>query len=102
VGGPWRFVIEGDGYEVGFHGVYREIAPGARIVCTEVYEDAPDAEENAALCTYTFTASGPGATVTLLTEMRTRDDRDALLDSGMEKGMQASWDLLEQVALSAR
>jgi uncharacterized protein YndB with AHSA1/START domain len=102
VGGRWRFVIAGDGYEVGFHGVYRQIVPAARIVCTEVYEGAPDAEANAALCTYTFVGSGGRTTVTLLTEMRTRQDRDAVLDSGMEKGMQASWDLLEQVATSLR
>jgi uncharacterized protein YndB with AHSA1/START domain len=97
-GGGWRFVIAGDGYEVGFHGVYRQIVPGARIVCTEVYEDAPDT----ALCTYTFVRSGAGATVSLLTEMPTSEGRDGILDSGMEMGMQASWDLLEQVALSLR
>jgi uncharacterized protein YndB with AHSA1/START domain len=102
VGGRWRVVIVGDGYEVGFHGLYREIGPTARIVCTEVYEGAPDAEANAALCTYTFAASGDGSTVTLLTEVRTTEDRDAILDSGMEKGMQASWDVLERVATSLR
>jgi uncharacterized protein YndB with AHSA1/START domain len=100
VGGRWRFVIVGDGYEVGFHGVYREIVAAARIVCTEVYEGAPDAEANAALCTYAFTPSGDGTSVTLLTQVRTTADRDGILDSGMEKGMQASWDLLEQVAMS--
>jgi uncharacterized protein YndB with AHSA1/START domain len=102
VGGGWRFVIAGGDYEVGFHGVYREIAPGAWIVCTEVYEGAPDAEADAARCTYTFTPAGTGTAVGLLTEMTTREGRDGILDSGMEKGMQASWDLLEQVALSLR
>lgn len=102
VGGAWRFVIVGDGYEVGFHGVYREIVPDTLIMCTEVYEDAPDAEANAALCTYTFRETDRGSTVALLTEMRTPEDRDALLDSGMEEGVQASWELLEHVAVSLR
>src|SRR5690242_11697886 len=44
VGGRWRCVVVGDGYVVGSHGVYREVAPGARIVRTEVDEGAPDAE----------------------------------------------------------
>jgi uncharacterized protein YndB with AHSA1/START domain len=102
VGGRWRFVVVGDGFEVGFHGVYRELVPGARIVCTEVDEGAPDAEANATLCTYTFRDAGPRATVALLTEVRTPEDRDALLDSGMEQGVQDSWVLLEQLAMSLR
>jgi uncharacterized protein YndB with AHSA1/START domain len=102
VGGGWRFVVAGDDYEVGFHGVYRQIVLGARIVCTEVDEGAPDAEANAALCTYTFLPAGAGTTVGLLTQMPTREGRDGILDSGVEKGIQASWDLLEQVALSLR
>jgi uncharacterized protein YndB with AHSA1/START domain len=100
VGGAWRFVVVGDGFEVGIHGLYREVVPGARIVCTEVDEGAPDAEANAALCTYAFHDAGRRSTVALLTELRTREDRDALLDSGMEQGIQESWDLLEQVAVS--
>jgi uncharacterized protein YndB with AHSA1/START domain len=103
VGGRWRFVVAGDGFEIALHGVYRELVPGARIVCTEVYGDGPDAEANAALCTYTFRGTGARTTVVaLLTEVRTPEDRDALLDSGMEQGLQDSWDLLEQVAVSLR
>jgi uncharacterized protein YndB with AHSA1/START domain len=102
VGGRWRFVTAGDGYEVGFHGVYRELVPGARIVCTEVYEGHPDAEASAALCTYTFRGAAGHTVVALLTAMRTREDRDAVLDSGMEEGVQASWGLLDRVASALR
>jgi len=53
VGGAWRYVmLAGGGFEVGFHGEYREIVPNERIVCTEIYEGAPEGE--GALCTYTF------------------------------------------------
>ena len=46
VGGKWRYVMVTDegGFEVGFHGEYREIVPNERIVSTEVYEGMPDAE----------------------------------------------------------
>ena len=102
VGGRWRFVTAGDGYEVGSHGVYRELVPGARIVCTEVYEGHPDGEASAALCTYTFRGAPGHTAVALLTAMRTREDRDALLESGMDEGVHASWGLLDQVALALR
>jgi uncharacterized protein YndB with AHSA1/START domain len=102
VGGRWRFVIAGDGYEVGLHGVYHLLVPGARIVCTEVYEGDPDAETNAARCTYTVGDAGGRTIGSVLTEMRTREDRDALLDSGMADGVQASWELLDRLALMLR
>ena len=36
---PWRYVMIADGgFEVAFHGEYREIVPNERIVYTEVYE----------------------------------------------------------------
>ena len=43
VGGAWRYVmVASGGFEVAFHGEYREIVPNERLVTTEVYE-MPDA-----------------------------------------------------------
>ena len=43
VGGAWRYVMIADGgFEVGFHGEYREIVPNERIVSTETYEGLPE------------------------------------------------------------
>src|SRR5688500_16069329 len=43
VGGKWRYVmIASEGFEVGFHGEYREIVPDERLVSTEVYEGMPE------------------------------------------------------------
>jgi uncharacterized protein YndB with AHSA1/START domain len=98
VGGGWRYVMVADGNEVGFHGEYREVVPDERIVCTEVYEGAPDGEP--ALCTYTLTEHGGRTTLSLLTEMGSEQDRDALLASGMEAGVQAGYDLLEEIAIA--
>ncbi len=45
VGGAWRYVMLAHGeFEVAFHGEYREVVPGERIVSTDVYEGAPNAE----------------------------------------------------------
>src|ERR1700740_2874286 len=45
VGGQWLYVMTAHGgFEVAFHGEYREIVPDERIVSTEVYEGAPGAE----------------------------------------------------------
>ena len=100
VGGRWRYVMVAEGgFEVGFHGEYREIVPNERLVSTEVYEGMPDAE---ALDTLTLTEVDGRTTATLLVEHATREHRDAHINSGMEDGMQDAMDLLEEVAVSVR
>ena len=100
VGGTWRYVMVADGgFEVGFHGEYREIVPNERIVSTEVYEGMPDAE---ALDTLTLTEADGRTTMTILVQHSTKEHRDAHIESGMEDGMQDALDLLEQVAVSLR
>ncbi len=100
VGGRWRWVMVTDGgFEVAFHGEYREIVPNERIVCTEVYEGMPDAE---AVNTHTFTEQDRRTTLTLLVQHASQEHRDAHINSGMEGGMQEAMDRLEQVAVSLR
>jgi uncharacterized protein YndB with AHSA1/START domain len=101
VGGKWRYVMvttEG-GFEVGFHGEYREIVPNERLVSTEVYEGMPDGE---AVDTLTLTEVDGRTTLTILVQHSSKEHRDAHIDSGMEAGMQDAMDLLEQVAVSLR
>jgi uncharacterized protein YndB with AHSA1/START domain len=101
VGGTWRYVmVAHGGFEVAFHGEYREIVPNERIVNTEVYEGAPGGEEAAALCTNTFTENEGRTTLTMVTEVPTKEIRDMIIESGMEGGMQEAMDKLEQVANS--
>jgi uncharacterized protein YndB with AHSA1/START domain len=100
VGGAWRYVmVANGGFEVAFHGEYREIVPNERIVSTEVYEGMPEAE---AVNTLTFTEVDGRTTLTLLVQHTSKEHRDAHIDSGMEAGMQEAMDLLEQVAVSLR
>jgi len=98
VGGKWRYVMTASaGFEVAFHGEYREIVPNERIVATEVYEGMPDAY---AITTVTFTEEDGRTTVTMLVEHTSQEDRDMHINSGMEGGMQEAMDHLEQLAVS--
>ncbi|HSE81337.1 MAG TPA: SRPBCC family protein [Gaiellaceae bacterium] len=98
VGGGWRYVmVTPDGFEVGFHGEYREIVPNERLVSTEVYEGMPDGE---AVDTLTLTEVDGRTTVEILVQHQSKEHRDAHIASGMEDGMQDAMDLLEQVAVS--
>jgi uncharacterized protein YndB with AHSA1/START domain len=106
VGGKWRSVMVADGgFEVGFHGEYREIVPNERIVSTEVYEGLPEGvseEEGATVNTATFIEADGRTTVTILVQASSKVSRDAIIDSGMEDGLQDALDLLEEVASSLR
>jgi uncharacterized protein YndB with AHSA1/START domain len=104
VGGRWRYVMVAEGgQEVGFHGEYREIVPNERIVSTEVYEGMPEgAPEEGTLNTATFTEADGRTTLTILVQAPSKEIRDAIIDSGMEAGMQDAMDLLEEVAISLR
>jgi len=98
IGGMWRYVMAAaGGFEVAFHGEYRELVPNERIVSTEIYEGMPDGE---ALDTLTLTEQDGRTTLEILVQHSSKEDRDAHINSGMEGGMQESMDLLEQVAIS--
>jgi uncharacterized protein YndB with AHSA1/START domain len=104
VGGTWRYVmVTGDGFEVGFHGEYVELVANERIVSTEVYEGLPEGvseEDGATVNTATFVETDGRTTLTLLIQATSKVSRDAIIDSGMEAGLQDALDLLEQVAAS--
>ena len=103
VGGAWRYVLVADGgFEVGFHGEFREIVPNERIVSTEAYEGIPDADAHASVNTLTLTEVDGRTTLTILVLHVSKEDRDAHVESGMEAGLQDALDLLEEVAVSLR
>jgi len=104
VGGKWRSVMTTeDGQEVGFHGEYREIVPNERIVSTEVYEGVPEEQQGGGtLNTITLIERDGRTTLTTLVQAPNKEVRDAIIESGMEAGMQDAYDLLEEVAISLR
>jgi uncharacterized protein YndB with AHSA1/START domain len=101
VGGRWRYVMVADGgFEVAFHGEYREIVPNARIVTTQVYEAFPEGDP--ALNVVTFAEVDGRTVLSLLVQLTSKEARDMVLATGMEVGMQQQMDVLEQVATSLR
>jgi uncharacterized protein YndB with AHSA1/START domain len=102
VGGAWRWaMVTPGGVEVGFHGTYLEIVPNERIASTEVYEGLPEgvSEADAATVnTAVFAEANGRTTLTLLIQATSKTSRDAIIDSGMEAGLDDALDLLEEVA----
>jgi len=103
VGGKWRYVmVTHDGFEVAFHGEYREIVPDERLVTTEIYEIPDQGDSPPTVNTASFSEVDGRTTLTILVDCPTKELRDTIIDSGMEGGMQEGMDLLEQVAVSLR
>jgi uncharacterized protein YndB with AHSA1/START domain len=101
VGGVWRYVMNAsEGFEVAFHGEYREIVPNERIVSTEIYEIPDQGDSPPTINTATFTEADGRTTLEILVQCPSKELRDTIIDSGMESGMQESMDALEQVAIS--
>jgi uncharacterized protein YndB with AHSA1/START domain len=98
VGGTWRFVTREGDMEVGFHGEYLEIAGPHRLVHTEIYEGVPDPYPNdPAVNTTTLDERDGVTTLTLLCTVPNQEVRDAILASGMESGLQVSYNRLEDL-----
>ena len=95
-GGLWRFVQhDAQGKEHAFHGVYREVLPPERIVQTFEYEGTPGHE---VLETATFTSRPDGGTlVTVRSSFGSREDRDGMINAGMEWGLRESYERLEEL-----
>jgi len=98
-GGTYRYVMQADGgFEVAFHGEFTEVVPTERFVHTEVFEGIPDGDSAATLNTYLFTEEDGATTLTLVTRAPSSEVRDAIVESGMEGGLQEGFDLVDELA----
>jgi uncharacterized protein YndB with AHSA1/START domain len=97
VGGQYRYVwrLESNGKEMGMGGVYREIVPQERLVCTELFDEAWYAGES--LITTTLVEQGGRTTMTSTMLYVSQEVRDGVLKSGMESGVAASYDRLAEL-----
>ncbi len=100
VGGKYRYVWrrDEDGTEMGVGGVFREIVPPERIVHTEKFDQAWYPGE--AIVTTTLVERGSTTTLTTTMLLESREVRDGILRSGMEKGVDRSYERLAQVLTS--
>jgi uncharacterized protein YndB with AHSA1/START domain len=92
-GGKWRYVThEADGNDYGFHGEFREIVPPERIVWTFEFEGMPG---HVSVETMAFNERDGKTTITTTTLFDSVEDRDGMLQSGMETGAAESYNRLE-------
>lgn len=93
IGGSYRYVTGLEqGGEIAFSGEFIEVDPPGRLVYTEVFEAVPGATSTVAT---TLDEQDGRTMLTVLAGYPAKSDRDAVLESGMESGMQESYDRLE-------
>jgi uncharacterized protein YndB with AHSA1/START domain len=93
--GVWRYIHKGpDGEEYGFNGEYREVVPPERLVSTFEFEGMPG---HIVVDTAVFEEQDGKTKVTVTSHFRSREDRDGMLESGMESGATESWDRLAEL-----
>lgn len=95
-GGKWRFVMRNpDGSEIGFRGVFREVTPPERIVQTFEWEGMPG---HVSVDTAVFEDLGGGRTKVVSTSIfHTPEERDGMIESGMERGMNETYARLDEL-----
>jgi uncharacterized protein YndB with AHSA1/START domain len=94
VGGNYRYVFGREGQaRLAFSGTYRELVPGSRLVCTQLFEQMPEAGE--AIVTATFVEHGGKTTLELHQLYASKQALDGAIGSGMEGGMRITFDQLE-------
>ena len=92
VGGRWRFVEHADGREHAFRGEYREIDPPHGYTCTFEYEPMAG---HVLVERYEFTEQDGRTTVTCSSTFDNREDRDGMIESGMQEGAEQSYRALD-------
>lgn len=94
-GGHWRYVEHSPKGVQGFEGRYREITPEKRLVQTFEWDGLPG---HVAVDTSVFEDLNEGRTKVVNTSLfHTQDERDGMLKSGMEDGLNESYSALDRL-----
>jgi uncharacterized protein YndB with AHSA1/START domain len=97
-GGHWRFVEHSPHGVHGFEGRFREVTPPQRMVMTFEWDGMPG---HVVVNTMTLHDLGNGTTKLVATSLfHTSEERDGMLKSGMEGGMNESYRALDKVLAS--
>lgn len=93
-GGCYRYRAERAGEVIAsFYGSFHELRPYERLVQTFTWDGAPD---SVAIETMTLTDLGAGRTrLTAVSVYGNREDRDAMIASGMESGVVEGYEALD-------
>ena len=96
VGGRWHFAqVTPAGEEVSFSGEYRELDPPGRIVHTEVFDTIASPPS---LVESTYIEQDGATTLRAVITYDSAETVDMVLASGMESGLNDSYDALEKIA----
>ncbi len=94
-GGHWRYIEHAPDGDYGFEGRYREVTPPERLVQTFEWDGMPG---YVSVTTTTLEDLGDGRTrVTTVAQFFTPEERDGMLNGGMEQGMNESYAALDRV-----
>ncbi len=94
-GGFWRYVCRNsDGSETVFRGVFREVSPPERIVQTFEWDGMPG---YVSVDTAEFEDLGDRTKVTSTSVFYTSEERDGMIESGMERGMNETFNRLDEL-----
>lgn len=94
-GGSWHFVhTDEQGNDYGFHGVFHTVEAPARLIRTFEYEGVPG---HVSLETAIFEDLGGKTRVTEHSVFQSIEDRDGMVNSGMEEGMADSEERLDEL-----
>ena len=94
-GGSWRFLVGGEGEEaIGFRGTYREIEAPERIVQTFEWEGMPG---HVSVETAVLEDLGEQTKLVTTSIFHTTEERDGRLGSGMEGGLNETYERLDEV-----
>src|SRR4030095_3507836 len=101
VGGQFRWGWSGPGEAaMAMHGVYREVTPPERMVRTEVFDFGCNVDAGQQLCTLVLAENGSRTNLTLTVLYESKEARDRALASGMEQGVAAGYDRLDEMLTS--
>ena len=99
-GGKWRFVSTGPNGTYAFRGEYREIIPGEKIVQTFEFEPMAG---HISVETGTLTDLPGGRTLfTTRSAFTSKEDRDGMVQSGMESGLRETYDRFDELLASLK
>jgi uncharacterized protein YndB with AHSA1/START domain len=94
-GGRWCFLMrDADGGETRFRGTYREVSPPERIVQTFEWSGMPG---HVSVETATLEDLGEQTRVVSVSVFHRTEERDGMIDSGMEGGMNETYERLDEV-----
>lgn len=101
-GGTFRRAWSGpNGMTMSQYGVYREVAPPVHCVRTQMFEMGGVPRGGEQLATITLAESGGRTVLTMTFLFETKEARDGAVSSGMEQGMGANFDRMDEVLAPA-